>query len=231
MKEFIGKIDKRTINAIIITILFEISNEYIWPLLREHYSLLNDIRDYRKLLLVIILIVPALLIERQSLTTLGFTLRKTKNIFLAAILASVFTLVLVLLISIMWKMLGQLYVEGEYIYFIGNKIPHSQITFILPFILFIPQIFSVALPEELIYRGYFQSRIGYTWGPIIGIIASSIVFSLVHIDRPLMLVHLVIQSPVFGYVYYKTKSIYPTVIAHAIGNTFCLLIIQCVALM
>ncbi len=138
---------------------------------------------------------------------------------------------MVLLISITWKMLGQLYVEGEYIHFIGNTIPYSQITYVVPFILFIPQIFSVALPEELIYRGYFQSRIAYSWGPVIGIIFSSVVFSLVHIDRPLMIVHLAIQNPVLGYVCYKTGSIYPTVIAHAIGNTFSILIIKHVALM
>ena len=231
MKALLARIDRRTILAILVTVLVTVMYKYVWPILREQHELFAAIGDFRKLIVAALFIGPALFIERQSLKTIGFSLGELKKTLLAAVLTSLFTLTLVFVLSVFWKIFGQIYVEGEYIYFIGNKIPYGQITFAVPFILFIPQIFSVALPEELIYRGYFQSRIGYTWGPVIGIIASSVVFSLIHIDRPLMLVHLAIQSPVLGYVCYKTKSIYPTVFAHAVGNTFSIFIIKYVALM
>ena len=231
MKAFFEKIDKRTILSVVVTILIIVMYKNVWPYLRENFEFIKAISDYRKLILATVFLGPMLIFERQSLKSLGFTIGEYKKTLIATVLTSVLTLVLVFVFAVAWKMLGQLYVENEYIYFIGNKIPFGRITYVTPFILFIPQIFSVALPEELIYRGYFQSRIGYTWGPVTGIVASSVVFTLIHFDRPLMLVHLAVLSPVLGYTYYKTKSIYPTVFAHAIGNTFSILIIKHVALM
>ncbi|MBT4482554.1 MAG: CPBP family intramembrane metalloprotease [Candidatus Latescibacteria bacterium] len=126
--------------------------------------------------------------------------------------------------------MGQLRIEGDAIYFIGNHIPYNQISPAILYILFFNQILTVALPEELIYRGYFQSRLNFTWNPVISILGSTIVFALVHYDRPLMLFHLMFMGPILGYAYYYSRSIYPGVIAHYLSNIGGVLIIKYVAL-
>jgi membrane protease YdiL (CAAX protease family) len=92
------------------------------------------------------------------------------------------------------------------------------------------QIATVALPEEVIYRGYFQSRLGYSCKPIFAILGSTVLFALVHLDRPLMLLHLVLIGPVWGYAYHYSKSIFPSVVVHCLANVGVALIIKRLAL-
>ncbi len=66
MRALIGKIDKRTINAIIVTILVTVMYKYIWPLLSKQYDFFKHIRDYRKLILAIVFITPVLLNEHSQ---------------------------------------------------------------------------------------------------------------------------------------------------------------------
>jgi membrane protease YdiL (CAAX protease family) len=71
--------------------------------------------------------------------------------------------------------------------------------------------------EELLFRGYIQSRLTARWGAIVSILISALLFGLAHFDK--------LQSPMtfvmglyLGLIAYRSGSIRPTMWCHAINN-------------
>lgn len=80
--------------------------------------------------------------------------------------------------------------------------------------------FSIAAPifEEVIYRGFIQ---GYWFkkSPKIGIIVSTIIFTLVHFpNNAIVFVDYFLGSLIFGIVYLKTKRLEVTTGIHILNN-------------
>ena len=80
------------------------------------------------------------------------------------------------------------------------------------------------IAEELYFRGvvfrtYLQSR-----GPLVAYGATSLLFSVLHLNLPALLPILVL-SLVFCYAYRRTGSIVPSIVGHALNNSaaFCIL--------
>ncbi len=229
--KFDSKVDNRTIYAIVICLFISVCLKVVWLTDIPKIGWIQPLLPYRKLIMSFLLIVPAVcLFEKASLKTLGFTIGKWKRTLLTTVILLISVFVVVLPIALFWKYMGQLRVEGDLLYFIGNRISYAIITPAILYTFFIEQILTVALPEEIIYRGYFQSRLNYTWGPVISILCSSVFFAIIHIDRPLMMVHLVLIGPLYGIAFYYSKSIYPSVIAHYFGNIGGLLLLKYIAL-
>ncbi|HUX95054.1 MAG TPA: CPBP family intramembrane glutamic endopeptidase [Bacteroidales bacterium] len=224
------KLDLRTIIAVIVTIIIGFLLPQIWKYLNQNIEWIQPVYQYKKLINVLIIILLVLFIEKKSISSVGLKLGDWKKTLKATLLCSLSVLLVVFLIAVFWKQLNQLRIEGEHIYFIGQQIPMGMISFKLLYILFLNQVLTVALPEEIIYRGYFQSRLNFTWSPLISILGSTIVFALIHFDRPLMFLHLVLIGPIYGYTYHYSKSIIPTTIAHYLSNIGGIIIIKFVAL-
>lgn len=231
MKNIWLRLDKRTIYAFFIIIIIELFLDFLLPFAWKNISIYKSIHHYRKLILVLFIIVPAILfLERGSLLTLGLKINNWKKLILATLATTILSLFLIYLTSVIFKQFGQVYVDGDRIYFIGNLFPYRGIGPAILYTMLLDQILTVAFPEEIFYRGYFQSRLNFTWKPSVAIIISSLVFALGHIDRPFMFPHVLISGMLFGYAYYYSKSIYPSVIAHCVMNLCGLLIIKHVAL-
>ncbi len=82
--------------------------------------------------------------------------------------------------------------------------------------------FFPALFEEVFFRAVVQKFLTKWWAkPIVAIIITSILFSLVHWSIYLFLSRLTLGL-VLGFMYYKTKNIWVNVIAHFINNAFAL---------
>ena len=225
------KIDFRTSFAFIVIIIVGFLLPHIWKYLNQNINWIQPIYQYKKLINVLIIIIPLVLfIDKKSVSSIGLNLGEWKKIITATLLCSLSVLLIVFLIAIFWKQLNQLRIEGEQIYFIGQQIPMGMISFKLLYILFLNQVLTVALPEEIVYRGYFQSRLNFTWSPLISIIGSTIIFALIHYDRPLMFIHLMLIGPISGYTFHYSKSIIPTTIAHYLGNIGGIIIIKFVVL-
>jgi membrane protease YdiL (CAAX protease family) len=223
------KVDKRTVYAIGICLFISVCLKVVWLTEVPKISWIQPLLPYRKLILSLLLIGPVVcFVEKASLKTLGFTIGNWKRTLITTVilLISVF---LILPIILFWKHMGQLRVEGDMINFIGNRFSYANITPAIFYTLLIEQILEVALPEEIIFRGYFQSRLNYTWGPAISILCSSLYFAIVHFDRPLMLVHLLVIGPLYGIAFHYSKSIYPSVIAHYFTNIGGLLLLKYIA--
>jgi membrane protease YdiL (CAAX protease family) len=79
--------------------------------------------------------------------------------------------------------------------------------------------------EELFARGYFQTRLSEDFGPAGGILIAAGVFSFSHTQYYRLsmlslgtLLGVLIFALLAGYVFHRTRSLLPVVVAHAIGN-------------
>jgi membrane protease YdiL (CAAX protease family) len=83
----------------------------------------------------------------------------------------------------------------------------------------------VPVVEELFARGYMQTRLTEDFGPGAAILIIAFIFAFSHSQYYKlemmsigMLVSIILGSIFMGYVFYKTRSLLPVIIAHAIGN-------------
>lgn len=88
------------------------------------------------------------------------------------------------------------------------------------YIYFFSQLFIVALPEEVFFRGYIQDSIGRNYKAIIVV---SVLFSIAHIPRALFLNEWLslltfFPSLVMGWLYMKTDNLIPSIIFHCFAN-------------
>lgn len=78
--------------------------------------------------------------------------------------------------------------------------------------------FFPALFEELFFRGAMQNLLEKWWkSPLIAIIFTSLVFSLIHFSVYLFLSRAILGF-VLGFMYYKTKNIWVNIVAHFLNN-------------
>lgn len=97
----------------------------------------------------------------------------------------------------------------------------------LPWFLVLLAIISIApaIAEELLFRGYIQTRLLQRWSPWLAIGVTSIVFAIMHMD----LQHVVGVLPIgvwLGIMAWRTGSIWPCVFCHFINNAFAVLIVR-----
>ncbi|WP_158582963.1 CPBP family intramembrane glutamic endopeptidase [Lysinibacillus yapensis] len=82
----------------------------------------------------------------------------------------------------------------------------------------------LALVEEVVFRGLFQKRINLKLSPLYSILITSIVFAALHISDGTPFVVMIdlatvfIDSVFYGYLFYKTNSVYVAWLAHALAN-------------
>ena len=85
----------------------------------------------------------------------------------------------------------------------------------VPWILFIA--LAPGVSEEILFRGYMQRRLLERWSPRAAILVSAVLFAVFH-----MMPHTVLFAfPLgiwFGFIAWKTGSIWPTIWAHALIN-------------
>lgn len=73
-----------------------------------------------------------------------------------------------------------------------------------------------ALCEEVLFRGYFQRTLERTVG-LKSIFIAGIIFGLFHM-QPLNLISLSLLGCMFGYFFYRSKSLLPGIAAHFVNN-------------
>jgi membrane protease YdiL (CAAX protease family) len=78
----------------------------------------------------------------------------------------------------------------------------------------------VGLGEELLFRGILLTRLEKTLSPRLALIMSSLIFTILHFTWriPLELVFVFIVGLILGYIFQRTKSLFPPIVIHAINN-------------
>lgn len=93
---------------------------------------------------------------------------------------------------------------------------HGSSGFLVPLALMIGA--TPAICEEILFRGYIQTRLTRTWNPMLGILVASLLFAVFHMD----LVHVIAVFPMgfyLGWISWRSGSIVPAMIGHFINNT------------
>ena len=91
-------------------------------------------------------------------------------------------------------------------------------------LLLIPQLFILALAEEICFRGFFQRKLGMCVNIRVAIIITSLIFALGHFSAgsPIVVIYditwIFIDSIIYGFLFYKTKNIYLCWISHLLAN-------------
>jgi uncharacterized protein len=75
-----------------------------------------------------------------------------------------------------------------------------------------------ALVEESLFRGYLQRRFLKRWSPAVAISISTLLFALMHMDSLQHIIAVVPLGLVTGLLAYRTNSIKPGMIVHAVHN-------------
>ena len=82
---------------------------------------------------------------------------------------------------------------------------------------------SMGFGEEVVFRGYMQTRLVERYGPIWGILTASVVFTLVHLGSiqmsPVVVVSGVILWVSIGTLYHWSKSLYLVGMFHGTANS------------
>jgi membrane protease YdiL (CAAX protease family) len=177
---------------------------------------------YSALLLFLLLpILLTLLLEKRDLKSIGFTFERnltTKYLAygLLCFMAQVVILAAVALVT--RRVFGQQF---------DLEMPPNLLRELFE------QLYLVGLPEEVYYRGYLQTRLGAWLGDKAGYGLAALLFGLGHVISrvqdygvgylgPALAVGAgaLVGGLVFGLPLLRTKSIYPSVVAHIATNMF-----------
>lgn len=79
--------------------------------------------------------------------------------------------------------------------------------------------FIVPLGEEIMFRGVLQSAAVQKWGARTGILLSSLIFAVIHID-PALMAPLFVLGLVLGWCRHYFQSIWVAVLFHVLNNTY-----------
>jgi len=125
-------------------------------------------------------------------------------------------------------------VSGRHFTGIRNAVPSPWWLINLVFV----QVVAVALPEEVFYRGWMQSRLGLVFlrrvrilGTPIGmnVVVTAVLFALSHLVLVPSPFRLAVFFPglLFGYLRERTGSVAASVLLHAASNVLLALLVQC----
>lgn len=204
-----------------------------------HLSHPQNTNDYRALSVVgtaIAFLLPALLFARlydhPAMNKIGFRASRVQNLLLAVLLIA-FSLPLVNALSIINKgiHLPAFLKDFEDALIRSSAEYQQQISTIID----MPNVFSLganlvvmaflpALAEELFFRGCMQ-QIFQQWFKryLIAVIASAIVFSILHFDFYGFLPRVALGM-ILGWLFAKTGSLLPGILAHFFNNAMALVV-------
>lgn len=75
-----------------------------------------------------------------------------------------------------------------------------------------------SIAEEILFRGYMQRRMLQRWSPAVAIGVSTLLFALVHADSLQHIIAVVPLGLVLGMLAYRTGSVKPGMLVHALHN-------------
>lgn len=162
------------------------------------------------------LVLPSLIAAFLSPIAIGKRLSLVRGHWpLWAWVAAAFTTPLIGWISSI--VVGSLMDESENLKLMSDIFrEHGESGFLIPLALMIGA--TPALCEELLFRGYVQTRLNRRIGPALGIFLSSALFALFHWD----LMHVVAVFPLgvyLGIIAWRSASLFPAMLGHFVNNS------------
>ncbi len=101
-----------------------------------------------------------------------------------------------------------------------------QTTYAVDFIiLFLIGTAGAGICEEVLFRGFFQKILEKRMHIIAAIVFPAVLFGIIHIF-PWVIFQITILGGVFGLIAWRTDSVYPTILIHAVNNAIAILFLK-----
>ncbi|PIS30077.1 MAG: hypothetical protein COT43_02630, partial [Candidatus Marinimicrobia bacterium CG08_land_8_20_14_0_20_45_22] len=174
--------------------------------------------DTQLLLLIAELFLPIPIIywAKRMRTSLGELLR-IRAVTPSSLLAAVFVAIgLTVIIDELDRLIQIVLPLPENIIQIGEmmKVTNWQSAFLVIGIV----VLATPLIEEVMFRGFFQRILEYRQGDITkSVLISAMVFAMIHFN-PWWIVQIYMMGLFMGYMAWRTNSIWPSFVLHAINN-------------
>ena len=81
------------------------------------------------------------------------------------------------------------------------------------------------IAEELLFRGYVQSRLARAWPPVFAIVLSGLMFGAAHLD-PMHSIAVVPLGVWLGLIAYRCDSLWPAMLGHVVNNALALVMMR-----
>lgn len=137
-----------------------------------------------------------------------------KGFFSAVPVRALFFSVIIIFFSILALNLGVSYLElpdtleEEFDGLSHNVVGILSISLVVPIL------------EEVLFRGAIQGRLMRQYrSPWVAIIIASLIFGIIHFN-PIQTVYATFLGIVFGWIYYRTRSLLPVILGHVFNNSF-----------
>lgn len=162
------------------------------------------------------LVLPSLLAAYYSPVQIGKRLSLVRGHWpLWAWVAAALTTPLIGFISSI--IVGSLMEESESLKMMSDIFRgHGESGFLIPLAFLIGA--TPAFCEELLFRGYVQTRLNRRIGPALGIFISSALFAVFHMD----LIHIIAVFPLgvyLGVIAWRSGSLFPAMLGHFVNNS------------
>jgi membrane protease YdiL (CAAX protease family) len=153
-------------------------------------------------------------IEKSRFTWEAVGLNWRKNSPLAILLGAILALGLFIAIVL----------TGQFLGFSSSALDTSMLGVSIPILLQNAVLYlAMGFGEEIVFRGYVQTRLVTQYGAIWGVLATSVVFTLLHQISyrlsPVVILSGVMLWTTMGALYYLSKSLYLVGVFHGTMNT------------
>ncbi len=89
------------------------------------------------------------------------------------------------------------------------------------FSLILATVVLASLIEEMLFRGLLQKALEAQFEPAYAVFLSALIFAIFH--GPIWMVQVAVIGVLFGYIAWRSQSIFPGVVVHALHNLFSLI--------
>ncbi len=169
---------------------------------------------YEKTPLIYLLVLTILLVEKTDLVAFGF---KTEKMLKSLLTGTMFFLVFAGVSLALSYFLISVFTQQMPV----QSFDFASSLLVMPFM-----TFCVGLSEEAFFRGYMQTQFERHYGFIWAIVIQAVFFGLWHFiwnlspfdatGMGLYVASTFLTGLLFGYLYYKTRSLVPVVFAHGL---------------
>jgi membrane protease YdiL (CAAX protease family) len=192
---------------ITFAILYYYQNVWVRPTLTE--DLIYVLRDAGWMIVILLPVIAILKLTRQNFGSIGITRENiSKNISLGVLLSAVFITIFA---------------------FLGSRLGGTSFVGLsVPIIYSLISLAIIGFGEEIVFRGYVQTRLTASKGAIWGLLFTSVLYAIFQFPVGYFCFGGDIQSGlfyalwrlsaglVFGYVFHKSQSIIPSSILHTL---------------
>ena len=128
----------------------------------------------------------------------------------------IFSLGILIIFDALDRIIHQIIPTPDYIIDLGQIMqPDSTLGYVF---LFLAVVIVAPIGEEIVFRGFLQKFLEDYWKDITrAVLVTSLFFAMIHFN-PFWTIQIYLLGIVLGFLSWKTKSVFPSILLHSINN-------------